>query len=90
MSRKSNFGNTKALLSYMTKGNKITVLEAVLYFGVANVYSFVEQAKKKGYPIKKEQVTMARILRRVNDKLKCEAPDLPTKDIYMHEWWISK
>ena len=84
MSRKSNFGNTKALLSYMTKGNKITVLEAVLYFGVANVYSFVEQVKEN------DEVTMARILRRVNDKVKCEAPDLPTKDIYMHEWWISK
>ncbi len=90
MAKKSNFGNTKALLNYLIEGNKITVLESVLYFGVANVYSFVEQVKKKGYPVKKEQVTMALILRRINQNLKCETPDLPVKDIYMHEWWISK
>ena len=62
MAKKSNFGNTKALLNYLIEGNKITVLESVLYFGVANVYSFVEQVKKKVIQLK-EQVTMALILK---------------------------
>ena len=51
MAKKSNFGNTSSFKLF-DEGNK-TVLESVLYFGVANVYSFVEQVKKKGYPVKK-------------------------------------
>jgi hypothetical protein len=34
---------------------------------------------------------MAKIIRRINKDLECEAPEnLPIRDIIMSEWWISK
>ena len=51
----------------------------------------IRQLKKKGFIIKKSPVTMAKILTRVNKKIKCEVfKNLPTSSINMHEWWVSK
>ena len=41
--------------------------------------------------IKKQPVTMAKIIRRMNEYCNCTPPkNLPTKEITMHEWWVSK
>ena len=85
-----NKGNV-ALEEYVLKGNRISILEGVLYFGVSNPYEAIRRLKKKGFVIKKSLVTMARILTRINKQLKCEHfPNLPVSDITMHEWWLSK
>lgn len=80
-----------ALEEYVLKGNRISILEGVLYFGVSNPYEAIRRLKKKGFIIKKSPVTMARILARINKQLKCEHfKNLPVSDINMHEWWLSK
>ena len=34
---------------------------------------------------------MAKIIRRMNEYCNCTPPkNLPTKEITMHEWWVSK
>ena len=82
---------TVALEEYVIQGNRISILEGVLYFGVSNPYEAIRQLKKKGFIIKKSPVTMAKILTRVNKKIKCEVfKNLPTSSINMHEWWVSK
>ena len=61
-----------ALEEYVLKGNRISILEGVLYFGVSNPYEAIRRLKQKGFIIKKSPVTMARILTRINKQLKVE------------------
>ena len=50
----TNKGNV-ALEEYVLKGNRISILEGVLYFGVSNPYEAIRRLKKKGFVIKKHQ-----------------------------------
>lgn len=85
------FGNTLALKEYMIDGNKVSRLESLLFFGVQNFTAVLTNIKREGYIIKKSPVTMAKIIRRINKSIICNAPkNLPIKNIIMHEWWISK
>tara|TARA_A100001011_G_C14291747_1_gene836506 strand:+ start:221 stop:493 length:273 start_codon:yes stop_codon:yes gene_type:complete len=80
-----------AFEEYVLKGNRITILEAALYFGVSNTYDGIRRIKAKGFIIKKSPVTMAKILTRINKQLKVEHfKGLPVSDIIMHEYWLSK
>ena len=86
----TNKGNV-ALEEYVLKGNRISILEGVLYFGVSNPYEAIRRLKKKGFIKNKSPVTMAKILTRINKNLKCEHfKNLPDSSITMHEWWLSK
>ena len=85
---------TVALEEYVIKGNRISILEGVLLFGVSNPYEAIRQLKKKGFIIKKAPVTMAKLLTRINKsnlvKVNHLTKNLPVSSITMHEWWVSK
>ena len=85
------YGNVSALTEYMIEGNRVSRIESLLMFGVQNLPEAIKAVKKKGFVVKKTQITMAKILRRLNKDLSCKAPkNLPIRDIIMSEWWISK
>ena len=85
------YGNTAALREYMLKGNRVSRIESLIIFGVQNFTAVLSTFKNDGFIIKKEVVTMARIIRRTNQFITLSSPkDLPTKDILMSEWWISE
>ena len=91
MAQKIKYGNTSALTEYMIEGNRISRIESLLLFGVQNFTAVLTTIKRKGFIVKKTSVSMAKIIRRINKNLKCEAPkNLPIRDINMSEWWISK
>jgi|TARA_B110000967_G_scaffold189955_1_gene214180 hypothetical protein len=91
MAQKIKYGNTSALTEYMIEGNRISRIESLLLFGVQNFTAVLTTIKRKGFIVKKTSVSMAKIIRRINKNLKCEAPkNLPIRDITMSEWWISK
>tara|TARA_B100000780_G_scaffold270796_1_gene231012 strand:- start:1296 stop:1571 length:276 start_codon:yes stop_codon:yes gene_type:complete len=91
MAQKIKYGNTSALTEYMIEGNRISRIESLLLFGVQNFTAVLTIIKRKGFIVKKTSVSMAKIIRRINKNLKCEAPkNLPIRDIIMSEWWISK
>ena len=47
--------------------------------------------KKDGFIIKTEKVSMAKIMKRLNQYAVCRPPkNLPVRDIEMIEYWISK
>ena len=84
--------NWIACNEYMVEGNRLSVAEGILYFGISNVYPFIKSLKKQ-HIIKKSPVTMARILTRINNNDRCKVgrmPNLPVSDINMTEWWISR
>ena len=91
MSNKIKYGNSEALLEYMLNGETVSILEAILYFGVQSPNRAFTQFKRKGFIIKKKSVSMAKVMVRINKSLKCKTPkNLPIRDIIMSEYYISK
>jgi len=87
----AEYGAVSALTDHMLKGNRVSRIESLVIFGVQNFTAVLSNLKKDRFIIKKEAVTMAKILRRLNEYATCKVPkNLPTKNIIMHEWWVSK
>jgi hypothetical protein len=89
--KKIKYGKTTALKEYLLKGEKISFIEASLLFGVGNLWNQIRLIKKDGFIIKSKKVSMAKIVKRLNEKILCEPPkNLPVKEIEMIEYWISE
>ncbi len=83
------FGAKDAMRNHMLDGNSVSILEAILLFGVQNPNAEMTRMKKDGYLIGSQRVRMAKILARINKYANAETPaDLPTKDILMTEYWV--
>ena len=88
---KLKYGNSEALLEYMLNGKNVSILEAILYFGVQSPNRAFTSFKRKGFLVKKKSASMAKVIVRINKNLKCDTPkNLPIKDINMSEYYISK
>lgn len=80
-----------ALREHMLNGNRVSLLEAILLFGVQNPNAELTRLKKDGFLVKSERVSMAKIIRRLNEYTTCSTPNnLPYKEIQMSEYWISR
>lgn len=86
-----NFQPSLALREHMLEGHRVSLLEAMLIFGVQNLNAELNRLKRDGYLIKDERVSMAKVIRRINDVALCKPPvALPYKEIVMTEYWISR
>ena len=86
-----NFRSSDALREHMLEGNLISLLEAMLLFGVQNPNAEFARIKKDGFPIKSRRVPMTKILVRANKFAQCKPPvELPHKEILMTENWIER
>jgi len=75
----------------MLNGKNVSILEAILYFGVQSPNRAFTSFKRKGFLVKKKSASMAKVIVRINKNLKCDTPkNLPIKDINMSEYYISK
>ena len=85
------FQSSVALREHMLEGNRVSLLEAILIFGVQSLNAELARLKKDGFLIRSEKVSMAKVLRRTNEYAACKPPDnLPFKEIVMTEYWISR
>lgn len=86
-----NFQPALALREHMLAGHRVSLLEAILVFGVQSLNAELTRLKKDGFLIKSERVSMAKVLRRTNEMALCKPPsELPFKEIVMTEYWISR
>ena len=91
MNTRIKYGNSEELLEYMLDGGTVSILEAILYFGVQSPNRAFTQFKRKGFIVKKKSVSMAKVMVRLNKNIKCNTPkNLPIRDIIMSEYYISK
>lgn len=75
----------------MLEGHHVSLLEALLIFGVQSLNAELGRLKKDGYLIKDNRVPMAAIIRRINEYAICKPPEnLPFREIIMTEYWISR
>ncbi|MFZ4380925.1 MAG: helix-turn-helix domain-containing protein [Sandarakinorhabdus sp.] len=76
---------------YLLEGNRVSLLEAMLLFGVQNPNAEFTRLKKDGFVVKSGRVSMAKIIRRLNEVAVCQPPPaLPYKEIFMTEYWIGR
>jgi hypothetical protein len=88
---KIKYGKSTALKEHLLAGNKISFLEASILFGVGNLWNQIRLIKKEGFIVKSNKVSMAKIVKRLNQWATCKPPkNLPVKDIEMVEYWINK
>lgn len=80
-----------ALREHMLEGHHVSLLEAMLLFGVQGPNAEFGRMKKEGFLIKSQKVPMAKIIRRINEYTECKVPsNLPYREIQMTEYWISR
>lgn len=80
-----------ALREHMLEGHRVSLLEAILLFGVQSLNAELARMKKEGYIIRSQRVPMAKIVTRTNKYVSCAVPDaLPYREIQMTEYWISR
>jgi Helix-turn-helix domain len=80
-----------ALREHLLNGNKISLLEAMLLFGVQNPNAEITRMRKDGFLIKSQRVTMAKIVRRINEHAVCKLPKgIPYGEIKFTEYWVSR
>ena len=80
-----------AMREHLLAGERVSLLEAMLLFGVQNPNAELARLKKDGFIIKSSRVSMAKIIRRINEFTNCQPPsNLPFREIQMTEYWISK
>ena len=85
------FQPSMALREHMLDGHPITILEALLLFGVQSPNRTLTTFKKNGFLIASQQVQMAKVIRRINKYTVCEVPEgLPYKEIQLTEYWIKR
>ena len=87
----AKYQGAMALREHMLGGHRVSLLEAILLFGVQNPNAEFTRMKRDGFLIKSERASMAKIIRRTNEYTICKVPkDLPYKEIYMTEYWVSR
>lgn len=87
----TKFQPAMALREHMLEGHRVSILEAILVFGVQSLNAELARLKKDGFLVKSEKVSMAKVLRRANELASCSPPkNLPFKEIVVTEYWISR
>ena len=85
----AKFSSKDALRAHMISGNYISLLEALLIFGVQNPNAELTRIRQDGYIIGSQRVSMAKIMARINRYVHVDTPDnLPIREIAMTEYWI--
>lgn len=88
---KQTYQSFMAVKEHMLDKNRMTRLEAMILFGESNLPEKVRLLKRDGYIIKSQNISMIKILQRLNQYAVCTTPkDLPIKEITMIEYWISR
>ena len=85
----AQYRSAVALREHMLDGHPVTLLEAILLFGVQGPNAEFGRMKKDGYLIKSRSIPMAAVIRRINNLTVCKVPkQLPYKELTLTEYWI--
>jgi hypothetical protein len=88
---KSNYKTSLALEEHMLSGERVSIIEANIVFGVQSFNRTLTSMKRNGRLIKTQKVPMAKVIRRLNNYCLCKPPkELPLREILVSEYWISQ
>ena len=85
------YQSNMALREHMLGGHHVTLIEALIIFGVQALNRHLTTMKRNGHLIKSQKIPMIKVMNRMKKYSLCQPPkNLPTKEILMTEYWISK
>jgi len=85
------YQSNMALREHMIGGHHVTLIEALIIFGVQALNRQLTTMKRNGHLIKSQKIPMIKVMNRMKKYSLCQPPkNLPTKEILMTEYWISK
>ena len=86
---KIKYQSNMALHEHMLGGNRITLIEALMI--LVFKHSIVNNYHESGIFIKSQKIPMIQVIKRMKKYSTCQPPkNLPTKEILMTEYWVSK
>lgn len=89
--RNNRHGLSLAAREHIAAGKPITRLEAMIFFGVANLADLVGELRKQGWTIKSKSVPYAAAVRRVNEHAVLKPPaNLPIRELFLTEYRLSR
>lgn len=85
------FGLSTAAREHLASGEPLTRLEAIVLYGVANLPDIIKELRHQGWVIKSRSAPYAAALVRLNKQITLVPPnDLPIREIFLTEYWVSK
>ena len=80
-----------AVREFLATGKPLTELEAIVLFGAPHLPDLVSKLRREGHVIQSRKVAYAAIVRRINDYAVLTPPkNLPVRELYFTEWWVSR
>jgi hypothetical protein len=84
-------GLVMAARDHLLEGKPITLLEAIVLFGVPALTKLISDMRKQGWTVHSQKIPFAAAARRVNEYAVLQSPkNLPIKEIQLAEYWVSK
>ena len=85
------YGAKLALREHMYSGAPVNKLDALLMYGVQNLTAEVTRLRSEGEVVQTRTIPYAKAVRQINESLTFKPPkNLPTDQIMLTEYWISK
>ena len=89
--KNDKYGMALAAREHIAEGKPLTRLEAMIFFGIANLPDLIAELRKQGWVIKSKQIPYAMALRRVNEFAVLKPPpNLPIRELVLTEYWLSR
>ena len=87
----NNYSVVLAAKEFLSEGGRLTRLEGLVLFGLADIATLATHLRKQGWTIKSQRIPYVRALVRLNKLVKVEVPkNLPVKELQLTEYWLSK
>ena len=84
-------GNVSALKDHLLKGNKVSQLDALMLFGVQRLPNMINDMRKAGFVVQTERISMIKVIVRLNKYCSVTPPkNLPTKEVFVTDYWVGK
>ena len=88
---KNRYGNSLAVKEHLLTNKPLTGMEAIIMYGVSNLYAIIKELRRTGYIIENRKIPYLVALRRLNTLCKVVPPkQLPINEISITEYWINK
>ena len=91
MSTSTKYNPEVAFKEHILAGKPLSMLEAVVLYGVSNGYAATGRLRKDGFVITAERIPLARAYARLKQYMPIEPPkDLPTKEVSITQWRLER
>ena len=84
-------GKYLGLREHLLSGRSITSVEALIFYGIANLTGPICNIRHEGWIIKSKRISFVKAIKRINEYAVLKPPkNLPIREIQLTEYWLSK